>query len=227
MKKIYILTLMAAMFFTVKPAYAESNVPPQVNDQMNSIFQIIEGLILQDAGLPTVVTIAGCTPTLSWGFFTLDFRFVSSPICTLNGNISFGLFPLRASVRLEIMNNPFIQAFDADLSMTVKKGAEKGSRTFAWNLTNGRVAFRMGPGMPLNEWILTGNGTRVRTSTSLNVNSRLNAYDKATGSGKALVRTITQVKPAAAVKKVQSCDLTGAMPDSAESGNLANCVDKK
>jgi len=201
-------------FTTTRPANAEAPIP----GQFNSIFEIIDQLVLQGNLFPS--TLGGaCGPSLKLGFPTITLHFTSSSTCNLNGDIRFSLFPFGASVRLEIMNNPMIQAVDMDIAMSLKKNAQ-GARQFSWKITNGRIAFRLGAGQPLNEYMMTGSGVRVKSKTSLQVDSRINFFDKATGSGYALVRTVSQVKPNPKVKNVQGCTLTGANGNDVQSGQL-------
>lgn len=217
-KKAFLALVFVSLALTSTRADAETDSVP---NQFENIFQIIEGLVLQGGALPSSVAIGGCKPQMTLGFPSVTLKFVASATCQLNGDIRFSLFPFGASVRLEIMNNPYLTAFDIDFAMRFTR--VDGNRVFQWGVTNGRVAFRFGAGLPLNEWSITGAGTRTRTKESLTIASRLNFFDKTTGAGTAILRNITRTKGAATVRDVKACALTGATPDNITSGSLNLC----
>ena len=220
--KRFLLVSLLIISFSYSPVSKAETLPPTLPTDLNSIFSIIEGMVLQ-GGLPSAIAIGGCMPGFGLAGFKIELKFTSSATCPMSGTIDFGLFPMSANVRLDISNNPILSKLDADITMSLKRDSS-GNRVFHWLLTNGEVDFRMMPSAPSMTWAMSGEGTRVKNSTSLQVNSRINFFDKATGSGKAILRTVSQTKPNPAVKSVQSCDATGMTNDNVQSGTLGACV---
>ena len=218
----HLLGLLTITFALVaaKPAKAEAPIP----EQFNSIFQMLDDMILQGSLIPTTIGGVGCAPTFQFGFPTMSLKFSGAAGCPMKGTVTFSVIPFGASVRLEFMNNPYIQALDVDFAMSLKRNSG-GARQLSWKITNGRIAFRMQPNAPLNEWGLTGEGVRTTVKKSITANARLNFFDKATGNGNAIVRSMTWNKPDPKVKNVQGCSLSGATMDNAQSGTLSNCGD--
>ena len=103
-----------------------------------NIFSILEPLVLSGASLPTSLVLGGCTPGISFGFFSADLTFTSSATCPLSGTVGVTLFPLGDQVNLEIMDNPFLTAIAGDFSIS---GKLLGGVNLTWNLTNGSVSF--------------------------------------------------------------------------------------
>ena len=212
---------LATSFFFTPIAKAESTTgtaatSTSLPNEVANIFSILEPLILKGAGLPTSLVLGGCTPSISFGFFSADLTFASSATCPLNGTVALTLFPLGDNVNLEIMNNPFLTAISGNFAIS---GSIFGGVNLTWTLSNASVSFRLDPIGPLSTWDMTGTGNRKRTNGILTVNSRVNFFDGATGNGYALLRTVTS-----SGQSLQACTLTGATSSNVNSGTTSACV---
>ena len=225
LKKFVGLVVIAAMVTFSVPAKAETTTIPGAPSIVNQILQILEGTILT-GGIPSVVAIAGCLPSISFQWVGVDLTFARSATCPIAGTMDIALFPLAASVHLTV-NDPLITAIDGDFTFSISKTAA-GARQIKWELNNGYVTVNI-PGVTSGSWAMTGEGTRTRVgelfSGNLTVNSRLNVFDKTSGSGWAVIRTVTpSTTGGAANRSAQGCALTGASDSDPMSGTTASCV---
>ncbi len=197
----------------------------------NMLMPIIEQYVLGNSGkVPSSVTVGGCTAAVANNYTSATLTFVASPTCKLNGKIMFSAMPLGASVRMEIMDSP-ITAIDGDYSMWLQNQGGFFSKnkvtTFNWQLVNARVAFRLQPGMPLQEFMISGEGKRVNTkvnnASSIDGSSRVNVFDRATTNGMARLGELHQISGGATVRNNQICNLYGADASKVQSGQLVGC----
>jgi len=220
-RKVAVSLILLGVVANARPAKAET--PPAVDSMFASLLPLLEGMVMGGIlPIPGTVNLGGCTPAMTPGFPYVELRFTSSATCPLNGTVRLGLFPLSASVRLEFVGVPVIQAVDADFQMKLRR--QNKITTLNWLLTNGRVAFRVMPDQPLVEYAMTGYGARQRSRSSLNVDGRMNFFDRGTGAGRAILRKVTRVSPDPTVRVRQVCILTGATADRVDSGTLSACT---
>lgn len=208
-----------------------STAKAELPSEFNMLMPVIEQYVLGNSGkVPSSLTVGGCTAALSNNYTSATLTFVASPTCKLNGKIMFTAMPLGASVRMEIMDSP-ITAIDGDYSMWISNQggffSKNKTTKFNWQLINARVAFRMKEGMPLQEFMISGEGNRISTkvnnASSVDGASRVNVFDRATTNGMARLGEVHQVNGGAMIRNNQICNLYGASADKVQSGQLVGC----
>lgn len=211
-RTLFVSVFVLALVTFARPAHAETL-------DLAGILDILESTIFErilPSGTSTA-NLGGCQVQVSLGFPTTELRFQHVGTCKLEGYVRLGVLPLTASVSLVVYDTPFIDAVDADFTMSLRFRPF----TLRWSLTNGRVAFRMTPTSPEAERALTGQGMRSRPSTGFVAEGRFNLFDPTTAQGQALLRTVQN-----GARSRQVCALSGAVLSDPLAGSLSACVPK-
>ncbi len=203
------------------PVKAETSTNPLDGDAASVwelVEQIISGNFLNVNGLSFPVSLSGCAMTVGLNLPYIDFKFSQTTTCPVSGTVSVKFFPMQAKIRLEFKNLKLIEALDADVALSLKK-VDK-AMVFTYNVTNGRLAYRLSSSSSLQEMSISAIGYRKRENSKLEAKGRLNVFDKSTGAGRARLRTVTSSPKATTIER---CDLSGANAGDAYSGTLSNC----
>jgi hypothetical protein len=219
-KGLLALTVFGYLSLATPKAQAENWT--SLPDNFGSIWEIIEKLLITGGlALPGTLKLGACTPSLSISLPMLTFTFAKNFVCPIAGTASFGLFPMRSVVKLDVFNTPMIEAIEFDTSFSIRR--KNRITTTTLNIADGRLAIRPLKNGPLKEVMMNGAGLRTKSKAGIQGNMRINIFDSTTKKGFALVKTVLKEGDDPKSKKVETCQLSDADISNVLGGTLEAC----
>ncbi len=162
------------------------------------------------------VAILGCKPLVKLVLVGISIEFVASDTCKLNGTVSLKLFPATAVIDLDVVGLAFIDRIQLDAEGILNRDSQ--GVTINLVFLNGHVSLKEFKLFPISELSLNGRVNVVLGSGSLKLDSRINGFDPASGTGVALIAKID-----GSTRTIQGCLLGGARPDDPDAGTANAC----
>lgn len=202
-----------------RTAYADHN---PIHTEVQKVIQLVQNAILGTIIPSKNFKIGNCAPEFGWSWTGVTLRFSRSDVCPLAGDIRLGFFPPSAQVRMDVFNLQYVESLNFDATIIFATGW--GTLELGFQFLNGQIAIRPIPQLPGIDFVLNGKvSTKIGKGTFI-VSARDNVFEKLSGAGFALVTIFAKEPNIARVRKIETCTLTGGVPNDVGAGTLSNCM---
>ncbi len=233
MKKTWFAVALGLGLFVSQPSNAVEILAPEIPEEYEQIFQLVESAIISYYFPATAVAFATCQVDTSVSNKSVTLVFHDTHPCPISGTLEFENSRDRNSdyskvnsitrARLNFKNLQYIKALDFDAYLT--RETTMLSRSLHYLILNGRVAIQPEPYLPTVEFYVTGEGQRQKTTTSTTGSSRSNVFEKRTLDGFTIFTTMDMTSSRIrATRSQQICALQDGTPNDVDGGTLTYCV---